>query len=108
MTLVALTVLPAIILMNLSDFIGSLFSSNTIVQKLTENSVFTVSFVIMAESMVFSFGGILRGLGEQEILIVGELTFILLISIPIGCLFAFALALDLEGFWIGYLVKTVL
>lgn len=52
--------------------------------------------------------GAFRGLGQQKVAAIISISSLLLISIPLGCLFAFYYNMDISGFWLGYAIRSAI
>jgi Na+-driven multidrug efflux pump len=52
--------------------------------------------------------GAFRGLGQQKIAAIISISSLLVISIPLGCLFAFRWNMNISGFWLGYAIRSAL
>lgn len=84
--------------------IANFFISDREVIIIASNLIICVAFFQLSDAIQSISLGILRGLQDVKMLIPISLISYLIISLPIGCLFAFAFNFNALGLWLSFIV----
>jgi MATE family multidrug resistance protein len=88
--------------------IVALYTSDPEIQALAVNATYVLLVAVYPVAIVYSQVGTLRGLGKQRVAASIQILSLFLISLPIGCYLAFVKEMNISGFWIGFLFRTII
>lgn len=87
---------------------ASYYTSNEEVIELASSALVYFSLALIPDSMIYSQLGTFRGLRKDKIAFIIQILSFILISFPLGIYFAFYLKMNISGFWLGYLIRSVI
>lgn len=93
-----------IVLLPCSKLLGDLFSSDTDVAKLVTELIPLSCIFMMGDAIQATNGGVLRGLGRQNLVFWLNILAFWILAIPVGSLLTFVGNAGVAGLWWGYVV----
>lgn len=104
--ILCVTAVLIIVVLALKDVIAEYYTSDEEVQELATAAMGIFALALVPDSIINSQMGIYRGLGKQKIAVIIQILSLFLISIPLGCLFAYYFEMKVAGFWLGYAIRS--
>jgi len=103
MSTVTQAILTAVLL-PLGDFVGKSFSSDEDVARLVTKLIPVSCVFMMGDAVQAVIGGILRGLGRQNLLLLLNILGYWMLALPAGCLLTFVADTGVFGLWWGFVI----
>ena len=89
------------IVMPISDQLGKLFSNDEDVSRLVTQLIPLSCIFMLGDAIQSNAGGVLRGLGQQKLLLLLNIIGFWLLAIPAGALLTFVADIGVNGLWWG-------
>ena len=107
--MILLITLFLIIIINVfKHAMASYYTSNEEVISLASSALVYFSLALLPDSVIYSQLGVFRGLRKDKIAFVIQILSFIIISFPLGIYFAFYLKMNIAGFWLGYLIRSLI
>jgi MATE family multidrug resistance protein len=85
-----------------SQFLGDAFSSDDEVSEMVATLIPLSCIFIVGDAISANTGGVMRGLGRQNLVLVLNIIAFWVLAIPIGALLTFVADVGVRGLWIGF------
>lgn len=100
------TVMCILVLVLARDKIVALYTTDADIQYKAIHALAVFCIALVPDSIIYSQMGAFRGLGQQKVAAFISISTLVVLSIPLGCLFAYVCGLDISGFWLGYAIRS--
>lgn len=106
--IVCINIITIIVLYLCRKYIVSFFTTDIEVETIAAQFVIYVCVYQLSDGIQGISMGVLRGFQDVKIIPVISLIVYFVISIPIGCVFAFVMSCGYNGLWYGYIIGLTL